>query len=411
MTGTWPAGTRQVPIVPGVHLPFTAPLLSGARGRLRDRTIDYILPNPSGGRGAYVALWSMVSDFAAPTLHDTILARRLGGLPTLTPALVRTAARAVAAEGYAGRAAMDAATRAKAAFDTEALRLWANMLMSLVHRSDIPAHEQSLVPTGPAGLVPGQATDGFSILAQRLGWDPAVLSNALEQLSTAFVPIAFGASDTGGGRIRRLLALLQGLRTSLKEENAHDTMQQLASITRILSRLDQCLDQTGTLLGMATGALADPSALLDRWQRNPAAAVAPMSMLEAGLDGWDRICLLWLDARTVSARIGLIGELGRLAPLAGVASAVDGEPPPGAAPLPGARGHADCHAPRPVAVEPAARWTDRTERTHQSQRAGVGRRGWLIARDNPVAPGAEAFRRCPRSCGMRTTRSFSKSPA
>ena len=346
MTRTWPAGIRPVPILPGVHLPFTAPLLSGARGRSRDRTIDYILPNPSGGRGAYVALWSMVSDFATPTLHDTILAKRLDGLPVLTQALVRTAARAVAAEGYAGRAAADAAARAKATFDTEALRLWANLLMSLVRRSDIPAHEQSVVvPTGPAGMVRGQATDGFSILAQRLGWDPSVLSRALEQLSSAFVPIAVDAGGAGGGRIRRLLALLQRLRVSLKEEQeqAHHTMQQLAGIAMILNRLDQCLDQTGTMLGMAAGALADPLALLDRWQKNPAAAVAPMSALEAGLDGWDRICLLWLDARTASARIGLISELGRLAPLAGVASAVAGEGTPGAAQIPAAR-------PRPVAA-------------------------------------------------------------
>lgn len=334
MSETWPAGKKPVPIEPGVHLPFTAPLLSGARGRLRERTIDYILPNPSGGRGAYVAPWSMVSDLAAPTLHDTILARRLGGLPILTPALVRATALAVAAEGFAGRAAVDAATRAKAAFDREALRLWMNLLTSLVRRSDIPAHEQSLVAAGPSGLAPA---DGFSILALRLGWDPPVLSQALEQLSTAFVPIALGVGNSGRGRVRRLLALLQDLRTSLTEEQAHHAMQQVTSITMILNRLKQCLDQAVTILGVATGALADPSSLLDRWQKNPASAVAPVSALEAGLDGWDRICLLWLDARTVSARIGLISELGRLACLAGVASAVAGEGTQGAAQAPAVR--------------------------------------------------------------------------
>ncbi|NPD69521.1 hypothetical protein HN018_20605 [Lichenicola cladoniae] len=342
MTGTWPAGKTPVPIVPGVHLPFTAPLLSGARGRLRDRSIDYILPNPSGGRGAYVALWSMVSDFATPTLHDTILAGRLVALPSLTPPLVRAAARIVAAEGYAGRAAAVAAVRAKAALDTEALRLWASLLMALIRRSDIPAHEQSLVPTGSAGLVPSQATDGFPVLAQRLGWDPVMLSAALEQLSTAFVPIAPGIGDAGGGRIRRLLALLQGLRTSLREEQAHHTMQQSACLTMILNRLGQCLDQAGTILVSAAAALADPSALLDRWQKSPSAAVAPMSLLEAGLDGWDRIGLLWLDARTVSARIGLIDEFGRLVPLAGSSPVIDSEGMPTTERIPAVR-------PRPVA--------------------------------------------------------------
>lgn len=198
----------------GIHLPFVAPLLAGVRGRFHGRVIDYILPNPSGGRGTYIATWSMVTELAAPTMHDGILAQRLLALPALTPAAVRATARAIAAEGFAGRAAADAATRAQASLDAETLRLWAAMLLALIRQSDIPAPEQprALAALGNAG--PGVVTDGFVTLARRLRWDPAALSEALQQLATVYVPMVMP------GRYRRLLGLLDRLLDGLEAEQA-----------------------------------------------------------------------------------------------------------------------------------------------------------------------------------------------
>ena len=312
-----------------MHLPFTAPLLGGARGRLRDRTVDYVLPSLSGGRGAYVALWSMVSDFAAPTLHDTVLSQRLAGLPVLTPNTVRAAARAVACEGYAGRAAAAAGAMSKAATDAEALRLWASFLMAMVRRGEVAALDHPICADAATGVIPSQVAEGFGPLAHTLGWEPALLSSALEQLSSAFVPIALGtAGKTAPGRVRSLLTLLHRLHAGLREEQAHLTMQNLAAIVGIIGRLEQCLAQAESLLGAATVALSEPAALADRWRKNPAAALAPMTALETVLDGWDRICLLWLDAPSLSARVGMIRELARLASIAGLAApAAQGTPP------------------------------------------------------------------------------------
>ncbi|WP_419730973.1 hypothetical protein [Lichenicola sp.] len=377
-TQTWPAAKQAPPPAPGVHLPFTAPLLGGARGRLRDRTVDYILPNLSGGRGAYVALWSMVSDFASPTLHDTLLSQRLAGLPLLTPSSVRAAARAVACEGYAGRAAAAAGATSRAAIDAEALRLWASFLMAMVRRGEVSALDHPIVLNEATGVVPSQVADGFAALAHSLGWEPALLSSALEQLSTAFVPIAPGtAGKTGPGRVHKLLALLRRLHDALLEEQSHLTMQPLAGVARILGRLEQCLAQGDLLLAAATAACSDPAALVDRWRKNPAAALAPMSALEAALDGWDRICLLWLDAPTLSARVGMIGELSRLASIAGLPAcakpAAPGAPqppgPPGSARPAGPAASPDQASATTALADPPSVLVERNERVRADELA------------------------------------------
>lgn len=97
-----PGTSWSIPVVPqrradhgldlGVHLPFIAPTLCGVRVRSNRRELEFILPNPSGGRGVYVAAWGVVSGFAEPTLHDTLLVGRLSGRDTIGPADVRQAA-------------------------------------------------------------------------------------------------------------------------------------------------------------------------------------------------------------------------------------------------------------------------------------------------------------------------------
>ena len=374
-TQTWPAARSAAPLAAGVHLPFTSALLGGARGRLRDRTVDYILPNLSGGRGAYVALWSMVSDFATPTLHDTVLSYRLAGLPVLTPNTVRAAARAVACEGYAGRAAAAAGARSQAATDAEALRLWTSLLMAMARRGEVSALDHPIALDERTIVVDRRNADGFAALAHKLGWEPTMLSSALEQLSSAFVPVALDtAGRTAPGRLRKLITLLHRFQDALHEEQSHLTMQPLAGLGGIIRHLAQCLGQADLLLGAATAALSEPAALIDRWRKNPAAALAPMSRLEATLDGWDRICLLWLDAPTLSARVGMIRELGRLASIAGLAAPATPGTPQAAGPSTAARptGPAGAQGPPGAStgpVEPPSVLVERNERVRADELA------------------------------------------
>ena len=168
----------------GVHLPFLAPMLGAVRLRSSPRGLEFVLPNPSGGRGVYVAAWSVVAGFAAPNLHDTLLVGRLSGLDGIGPAEVRQAARLVALEGHAGREAADAARQAQDALDIAALRLRAQLLMSLARHGGFDRPEDAMSCMD---------RDGFNRLAGRLGWRGAPLANALQEVSLRYASIAVGA--------------------------------------------------------------------------------------------------------------------------------------------------------------------------------------------------------------------------
>lgn len=84
----------------GVAVPFTMPALAGARVRLANpEGVEFILPNPSGGRGCYIVHWSGVRQLCRPTVHDTLLQERIISTPVLNPGTIRLAARHLAAQG------------------------------------------------------------------------------------------------------------------------------------------------------------------------------------------------------------------------------------------------------------------------------------------------------------------------
>ncbi|MGH7154474.1 MAG: hypothetical protein ACREF3_11160 [Acetobacteraceae bacterium] len=97
----------------GVSIPFTTPLLAGARGRIGGAGgIELVVPSPSGAPGLYVLSWGKAQEFCRPTVHDTKLRETLATRSRLTPSSVRAAARGIALEGLAGRAAQTAADEA-----------------------------------------------------------------------------------------------------------------------------------------------------------------------------------------------------------------------------------------------------------------------------------------------------------
>lgn len=317
-TQNWTVQSRAAVPVADVHVPFTAPLLAGVRGRRQRGGLEFILPNPSGGRGTYVVSWPQTAGLAAPTLHDTVLARRLHELPVLGPTAVRNAARAVAAEGYAGREAAEAAMRAQTKIEAESLRLWAMFLLALIQRSDIPVGEQGRILAGLGNAGPGIVTDGFVAGANRLGWEPAALSDALDQLSAAFLSVA------AKGRAHRLLGLMGALHQALLAEqvqHAQDAAASPALLARTIGSVSHRLGLATTALDEAARALDDPAVLLGRWRSDPAGALGAARHVEETLDGWDRICLLWLDADTLSTRLRLLPEIGLLVRLATVPAA------------------------------------------------------------------------------------------
>ena len=123
----------------GAYVPFTTPMLTGARVRPADRFgLELIVPNPSGGRGDYILQWTGLRSICRPTVHDIQLTERIASLRGVTPANIRHAARELACQGLAGRAAVSAASTALALEAEGQVFMNFELLLRLVQQQEPP---------------------------------------------------------------------------------------------------------------------------------------------------------------------------------------------------------------------------------------------------------------------------------
>lgn len=289
----------------GLHLPLLAPSLCGVRARLNKSVLEFTLPNPSGGRGVYVAGWQVVSEYAQPVLHDTLLVSRLSGQAHLTPTLIRQAARQVALGGHAGSSAAEAARRARELDEVAMLRLRARLLRAVAHAAGFTRPEEAERCLG---------TSGFTLLAEAIGWQPPALAAALHRLSADFLTLVPAQGTEDGTRWSRLAHLLQRLRLSLTADPANRLGPQGLVLTRIVAACSDVLRRCERLRAELEADLADPLALLNAARDGrDSAAHARLAALEAACDGWDRIGLLWFDEPEPARRRALLPELAAIA--------------------------------------------------------------------------------------------------
>jgi hypothetical protein len=231
----------------GAAVPFTTPMLVAARVRAAaGGSIELIVPDPmtargTGGRGDWVVPWGAVRDLCRPTLHDWRLHQAIArevlnaeaGARAPSPALVRRCAIAVAAEGYAGRPARDAARRAVAAQD---------------------ARERAI-----AAALPPEADDAARA--------------TLSALAAPFAP---------EGELAALSAALARLAARLDADASDEP-----ALAEALSGLVRAtLASADPLLARARAASSDPARLWRAWSAAPAAVEATLSAPEWWLDGW-----------------------------------------------------------------------------------------------------------------------------
>jgi len=245
----------------GAAVPFTSPMLAGARARLTERRCDLVVPHPGGARGVYIFALASMGEFCAPTLHDMRLAGRLGCLLSLTPSDIRLAARAVAIEGAAGRAAAAAAEAAEMR-DGQAHAFFEALLMAAGGQQTRPlsdvlvgaglaiaaSHAGAALPNRGAALV--AALDAIRPALARQGCDDALWGAACGGAGQAGA--AFGAVAAAG---RLLVAAAQRL-------------------------------------------IDDPAGLLAAWAAGPDQVIARLGRPDWLLDGWEQLCLLWQLAQT-----------------------------------------------------------------------------------------------------------------
>lgn len=145
----------------GVFVPFTAPMLWGARIRRIPGTPPELLLPSLSGRGTYVLDWRSAVAACSPTLHDRQLWARLSLLQHPTPAGVRGVVRKVALMGHAGRPAQAAAEAALEEQRASAARVKAALQARLAtppdaaHAALLGGLAEALADTGVAPGAPG----------------------------------------------------------------------------------------------------------------------------------------------------------------------------------------------------------------------------------------------------------------
>ncbi|HEY0181209.1 MAG TPA: hypothetical protein VGC09_00240 [Rhodopila sp.] len=296
-------------------MPLTTPLLAGTRVRTAERMgVELVVPRPSADRGIYVLHWRAVRDLCTPTLHDTVLFERCSSLTSVAPARVRDAALTVAREGFAGRQAASAAAVAIIQDGTERLRAEAEFLTALVDQVNA-ARPTTSAAAAPAPDLQQRVGTALAKIMPALERPMAQLITSLTAISDAFAPVGVAAADCAA-RIPRLLTRLEQTFDSLSgwlNASPDNDLDGLGKAIALALRI--ALECGMRVLDATRSALTDPMALLRRWLVDPGGVLAQATRCDWLLDGWERLCLLWLSADTWASRRAVLLEMAPLVPV------------------------------------------------------------------------------------------------
>ena len=298
----------------GVAAPYTAPFLAGARVRSAPHGgSELVLPNPSGSRGVYIVPWAGVGALCHPTVHDTILSKYIARLPRIDPVSIRNAALDVAIEGHAGRAAAAAAESARENDRSQRASAHVLIVSELLHQMD---------PSGPRDTLfidrtqfERQAGTAIQRLGPLLGRPAAQLERGVLAIGDAFAPVGV-ARDAQTARIPRLIERLKQTWQSLATWLSDDPENDIGGLGQAIATALQAVGRAShAALAATRGVLAEPVALVKRWISNQDDVLALASRCDWLLDGWERVCLLWLVENSKPSRRGTLLEMAQLLPV------------------------------------------------------------------------------------------------
>lgn len=300
----------------GVTVPFTTPFLLGSRIRPTDTRagLEVVIANPAGGRGFYVVPWAALPEVCAPTLHDRRLWQRLADQGAVSPSLVRETARAVAAEGLAGREAAAAVAAARGKEGAARMRTNFLLLLDLVRRTETRA-EAAIPPEADTPTnIEARARRAVARFAPRLGVSVDVIAAWLESVAAAVADIGV-PGDAATPRLRSLARRLAALVAEVElwiAQSPDPVEQHAALLVADAARLTLgCADAAFRDLD---GMLSDTPALLRAWREDSADLGRRAARPDWLLDGWQVICELWRDADP-ALRGGALWEMALLAPV------------------------------------------------------------------------------------------------
>jgi hypothetical protein len=291
----------------GVALPLTTPQLLGARVRPAPRRgLELVVPHPAGGDGVYILPWSAIGDFCAPSLHDRILWDRVAALTLLSPGTVRDAARRVAAEGYAGRAAARAAAQAADCRLASAAQVQFELLLMVIRQGEPPNNPLPPAARDNPANIQLRVRGALKRHANRV--NPVRALEVVEEVAGAFSQFGF-RPEAESAPLIRLTRDLRGMADAITLWAGLQPPEDRQSAQLIVAATDMTLRAAERSIAEARSLVTDVWEMMHRWDaeadRVRALAIRP----EWVLDGWDRMLALWLSA-------GAAGQLEALADMA-----------------------------------------------------------------------------------------------
>ncbi len=248
----------------GLAAPFTTPAFATARVRASPK-FELVLPNPSGGRGAYVLAWADIRKHFTPTVHDVRFCRRLAAcersLPLLLPTDIRRVAREVAQDGFAGRPAAAAANAAQ-------------------RRTSF--HEEA-------------AKDRLAAAFAATGLEARRAAAAILDLACLYGDIGLGA-QADAARVPVLIDLVSAVVGDLAKAaaNRNETHRAARAMIASSGELTIALARRAMMAARQRGENA-PSLLRD-WASDRSALALELARPALLLDGWERVAALWREA-------------------------------------------------------------------------------------------------------------------
>jgi len=296
----------------GAAVPFITPQLNGARARPASRGgLEFTVPNPSGGKGVYIVPWDGIFSLCRPTVHDCRLISLLSSQRAVTPGSIREAARAIAAEGLAGRAARTAAEAAIAAESQSRMVANFQLLLELVGQVEAEAGAP-LAQATPLELE-RRARRVVAQIAPSLGRTSDQVAAILEEISGLFAPIGLRPQDTASG-VGRTLVQLATLRDEMVEWARQHPDDSGGDAARVAESADVTLTCARAVMADVQSLPRNMEALLGAWVADPATVATRIARPEWLMDGWERIILLWQTAERLGRGITL-AEMASLIPV------------------------------------------------------------------------------------------------
>ena len=154
----------------------------------------------------------------------------------------------------------------------------------------------------------------IALLAPRLRQDAATIASNLEDLATLLSPIGLDSRKTQA-RLPHAVAMLKTLRQDVAELPT-DNDEHIADL---VNRVTRTADAT---LSYVTATMMDARATADHlikllidWRSDPTTVGRQFARTDWLMDGWDRICQLWMLAASTTERLDAIEEIAGLLPI------------------------------------------------------------------------------------------------